>query len=405
MIAAEMAAIAPGDLDKLVLIARGGPLARRAPDPRHLRAAPRASSSSCSSTIRREARRCSPAALDFSDMEALKEFYLGQQRRLAMAGKILFPIPNRRLSKRLYRLDRRDAGPLGRRGPADRRRSMPSAGASSSRARRARSSRRRAHAAVRAAGRVRLRGLAVPRMSEPQGDGWIGRPLKRREDHRLLIGAGRFVDDMTPPGCLHVALLRSPHAHARIARLDVERARGAPRRRRGGHRRGREPSRPHAGEPRWCPTCACRRIRSSPRARSTRRHAGGRGGGRERQRGVGRARSDRRRLRAPARPAEPGGARWRPAHRCCSPASKATARSRASAGRRRSTRLRGRGPRRVAARGAEPRSPRWRWSRARSWPPSTRTEELTHLGVLPGAVPHPRRDRAPARAWRSRACA
>jgi len=37
-------------------------------------------------------------------MEALKDFYLASQRRLAMAGKILFPIPNRRLSKRLYRL-------------------------------------------------------------------------------------------------------------------------------------------------------------------------------------------------------------------------------------------------------------------------------------------------------------
>ena len=41
---------------------------------------------------------------DLSDMEALKEFYIGSQRRLSMAGKILFPIPNRRLSKRLYRL-------------------------------------------------------------------------------------------------------------------------------------------------------------------------------------------------------------------------------------------------------------------------------------------------------------
>jgi pimeloyl-ACP methyl ester carboxylesterase len=41
---------------------------------------------------------------DLSDMDALKEFYLGTQRRLTMAGKILFPIPNRRLSKRLYRL-------------------------------------------------------------------------------------------------------------------------------------------------------------------------------------------------------------------------------------------------------------------------------------------------------------
>jgi len=64
-------------------------------------------------------------------------------------------------------------------------------------------------------------------MSEGHADGWIGRPLKRREDHRLLTGAGAYVDDMVPPGCLHVALLRSPHAHARIGRLDVEAARRA----------------------------------------------------------------------------------------------------------------------------------------------------------------------------------
>jgi aerobic carbon-monoxide dehydrogenase large subunit len=58
--------------------------------------------------------------------------------------------------------------------------------------------------------------------------GWIGRPLKRREDYRLLVGAGRFVDDLMPPGCAHLVLLRSPHAHARITRLGVERARRAP---------------------------------------------------------------------------------------------------------------------------------------------------------------------------------
>src|SRR4029450_4770764 len=93
-------------------------------------------------------------------------------------------------------------------------------------------SRRRAHAALRAAGGLRLGRLSLPRsdapMSEGHGEGWIGRPLKRREDHRLLTGAGAYVDDMTPPGCLHVALLRSPHAHARITRLDVEAARRAP---------------------------------------------------------------------------------------------------------------------------------------------------------------------------------
>jgi carbon-monoxide dehydrogenase large subunit len=56
----------------------------------------------------------------------------------------------------------------------------------------------------------------------------IGRPLKRREDHRLLTGSGRYVDDLRPPGCLAVAFLRSPHAHARVVGLDVEAARRAP---------------------------------------------------------------------------------------------------------------------------------------------------------------------------------
>jgi aerobic carbon-monoxide dehydrogenase large subunit len=56
---------------------------------------------------------------------------------------------------------------------------------------------------------------------------WIGRPLRRREDAPLLTGRGRFVDDLTAPGLTHMALLRSPHAHARVARLDVDRARKA----------------------------------------------------------------------------------------------------------------------------------------------------------------------------------
>jgi len=64
--------------------------------------------------------------------------------------------------------------------------------------------------------------------SERTDGAWVGRPLKRREDHRLLVGAGRYVDDIRPAGCLHVALLRSPYAHARIAGVDVEAARPAP---------------------------------------------------------------------------------------------------------------------------------------------------------------------------------
>ena len=59
-------------------------------------------------------------------------------------------------------------------------------------------------------------------------DTYVGRPMKRREDRRLLLGAGKFVDDLRPEGCLAVALVRSPHGHARIARLDVAAALKAP---------------------------------------------------------------------------------------------------------------------------------------------------------------------------------
>ncbi|HKA63502.1 MAG TPA: molybdopterin cofactor-binding domain-containing protein, partial [Methylomirabilota bacterium] len=52
--------------------------------------------------------------------------------------------------------------------------------------------------------------------------------VRRREDPRLITGAGRFVDDLRVPGCLHAAMLRSPHAHARILAIDVAAARRAP---------------------------------------------------------------------------------------------------------------------------------------------------------------------------------
>src|SRR5919199_6467693 len=58
---------------------------------------------------------------------------------------------------------------------------------------------------------------------------WVGRPLERFEDDALLRGAGRFLDDLDPaPGAHHAAVVRSPHAHARITRLDVHRALSLP---------------------------------------------------------------------------------------------------------------------------------------------------------------------------------
>jgi len=52
----------------------------------------------------------------------------------------------------------------------------------------------------------------------------IGASRKRKEDRRLITGAGRYVDDLSRPGLLHMAVVRSHHAHARIicARLDPE---------------------------------------------------------------------------------------------------------------------------------------------------------------------------------------
>ncbi len=57
---------------------------------------------------------------------------------------------------------------------------------------------------------------------------FVGDRHLRKEDHRLLTGRGRYVGDIALPGMLHVVLLRSPHAHARIHRVDVARAREHP---------------------------------------------------------------------------------------------------------------------------------------------------------------------------------
>lgn len=56
----------------------------------------------------------------------------------------------------------------------------------------------------------------------------FGSPLKRREDPRLITGQGNFTDDIQLPGMVYMAVLRSPHAHARIKRIDVSAARRAP---------------------------------------------------------------------------------------------------------------------------------------------------------------------------------
>jgi carbon-monoxide dehydrogenase large subunit len=57
---------------------------------------------------------------------------------------------------------------------------------------------------------------------------WIGKDVPRLEDPKLLAGRATYVDDVSLPGMLEAAVLRSPIAHARIARIDTSRARSVP---------------------------------------------------------------------------------------------------------------------------------------------------------------------------------
>ncbi len=65
-------------------------------------------------------------------------------------------------------------------------------------------------------------------MSAPPPPRYLGAHVKRLEDPRLLAGQGRFLDDITLPGLLHAAFVRSAHAHAIVRAVDAEPARGVP---------------------------------------------------------------------------------------------------------------------------------------------------------------------------------
>jgi aerobic carbon-monoxide dehydrogenase large subunit len=56
----------------------------------------------------------------------------------------------------------------------------------------------------------------------------IGERVRRREDERLLLGQGRYVTDIPLESALHVAIVRSPHAHAAIERIELDDARRVP---------------------------------------------------------------------------------------------------------------------------------------------------------------------------------
>src|SRR6267378_3726572 len=64
-------------------------------------------------------------------------------------------------------------------------------------------------------------------MSEPRTDAKIcgmGHSMKRKEDPRFIRGQGHYVDDIVLPGMLYMDIVRSPHAHAKIKKIDTSKA-------------------------------------------------------------------------------------------------------------------------------------------------------------------------------------
>src|SRR5712672_493847 len=72
------------------------------------------------------------------------------------------------------------------------------------------------------------RAPSVPRADPAAMPATIGQPLTRKEDLRLLTGAGRFSDDVNLPGQAYAVFVRSPHAHARLGAIDTAAARAMP---------------------------------------------------------------------------------------------------------------------------------------------------------------------------------
>ena len=65
-------------------------------------------------------------------------------------------------------------------------------------------------------------------MSDTTKFRYVGESVNRLEDQRFLVGAGKFLDDVSLPGMTHMAILRSPHAHARIKAIDLSAAQKMP---------------------------------------------------------------------------------------------------------------------------------------------------------------------------------
>ncbi len=136
--------------------------------------------------------------------------------------------------------------------------------------------------------------------------GGIGASRKRVEDNRFIRGKGNYTDDIVLPGMLHMEILRSPLAHARIKSIDASKAWDIP----GVHLvlTGEMMATRNLA---WMPTLSLRHpvaALQTPHKQSGSAGPGGRSASAIAGRPVhrqGRLRSDRRRLRAAASDREP----------------------------------------------------------------------------------------------------
>ena len=74
--------------------------------------------------------------------------------------------------------------------------------------------------------------------TEPKHQGSVGVAMKRKEDPRFIQGKGHYVDDVSMPGMLYMALVRSPYPHAEINLIDISGAIEGARRQGGDYGQG-----------------------------------------------------------------------------------------------------------------------------------------------------------------------
>ena len=87
---------------------------------------------------------------------------------------------------------------------------------------------------------------SAPSMAGKSDGTGIGQPVRRREDLRLVTGQGCYTDDLSLPGQVHAAIVRSPHAHAIIRSIDKTAALARAGRHRRPDRQGLARGRPEA---------------------------------------------------------------------------------------------------------------------------------------------------------------